>query len=383
MSNKKKITAKHTGVKSAKSATKQQTGFSKVLATCKTTLTSKVFWKRLGVGLLAVLVFTTVLNYSVALWYQHTQRNKPFSLGVTFVSGYASSFGLSPHETYSAILDDLEVRQLRLVSYWDVIEPTEGVYDFSDLDWQFAQAEAVGAKISLAVGLRQPRWPECHAPSWVDIAKPRAEWQPQLETFMTKVVERYKNSPSLESYQLENEYYNTMFGECHDANRTRLAEEKALVKQLDPTHPVIISRSNNTPTLMLRDPVTDLNAFTLYRKVYDKTITKRYFTYPMPPWHYGAIAGWQKILGGQDSIIHELQAEPWPPEGQGGITGISLEEQNKTLDADRLRAHVKFAEDTGMRHIDLWGAEYWYYRKVKLHEPSVWDAARDIFHNQN
>lgn len=130
---------------------------------------------------------------------------------------------------------------------------------------------------------------------------------------------------------------------------------------------------------MLRAPVTDLNAFTLYRKVYDETVTKQYFVYPFPPWHYGAIAGWQKIVGGQDSVIHELQAEVWPPSDVGGIAGISLEEQNKTMNAKLLKEYVKFAKDTGMRHIDLWGAEYWYYRKVTLHDPSVWDAAREIY----
>ncbi len=340
---------------------------------------TKNFWKAIFITLVTFGVLFVLASFCVAKWYQHSQADKPYSLGVTFVSGYAQGLGVDPHETLSAILDDLKVRQLRLVSYWDKIEPSPGVYDFSDLDWQMKAAEEHGAKVSLAVGLRQPRWPECHAPAWVDTSKPQSEWLPQLEAFMTKVVERYKNSPSLASYQLENEYYNRVFGECHNSDRGRLTEEFALVHRLDGKHPVIISRSNNTPTLMLRAPVTDLNAFTLYRKVWDATITHRYFTYPMPPWHYGAIAGWQKLVGGQDSIIHELQAEPWPPSNSGGMTGISLEEQSKTLDAAKLQENVDFAKATGMRHIDLWGAEYWYYRKVILHDPTVWDTARTIF----
>lgn len=343
------------------------------------TVCSKRFWKRLVIAVAGAVLFFIALSYGVARWYQHTQAGKPYSLGVTYIAGYARSFGLDARETYHAILDDLGVRQLRLVSYWDVIEPTKGSYDFTELDWQMREAEKRGASVSLSIGLRQPRWPECHPPKWVDTTKPLAEWQPALETFIAKVISRYKNSPSLKTYQLENEYYNAMFGRCTDASRSRLKDELNLVHRLDPHHPVIISRSNNTPTLMLRTPVTDLNAFTLYRKVFDSTVTHRYFTYPLPPWHYSAIAGWQKLLGGQDSIIHELQAEPWPPSGQGGIRGISLTEQDKTLSAKRLRDNVAFAKDTGIRHIDLWGAEYWYYRKVKLHDPSVWDTAKDIF----
>ncbi len=336
-------------------------------------------WQRFALAIVGFGLLIMSVNYGVARWYQRTQLDKPFSLGVTYISDYAGSFGLDARETLTAILDDLGVRQLRLVSYWDVIEREKGTYDFSDLDWQMRAAEKHGAKVSLAIGLRQPRWPECHAPTWVDTRQPREQWQPALEDFMTAVVNRYKTSPSLETYQLENEFYNAVFGDCHNAERERLADELDLVHRLDSKHPVIISRSNNTPTLMLKPPVTDLNAFTLYRKVWDATITKRYFTYPMPPWHYSAIAGWQKILGGQDSIIHELQAEPWPPSGQGGIKGISLAEQNETLNAERLRENVEFAKDTGMRHIDLWGAEYWYYRKVKLQDASVWNEAKLIF----
>lgn len=371
------------------SSTKSSTGKKKQHEPAKQRRFSKFFsyipksrWGRVTLVLTSAIILITAVNYGVARWYQHTQADKPYSLGVTFISGYAGSFGLDSHETYLAILDDLGVRQLRLVSYWDVIEPTQGDYDFTELDWQMQEAEKHGASVSLSIGLRQPRWPECHSPKWVDTLRPQAEWQPALETFMTQVVNRYKHSSALASYQLENEYYNAVFGECHNADRGRLASELALVHRLDTAHPVIISRSNNTPTLMLRNPVTDLNAFTLYRKVWDSTITKRYFTYPMPPWHYSAIAGWQKILGGQDSIIHELQAEPWPPSGQGGIKGISLTEQDQTLSAERLRDNVKFAKDTGMRHIDLWGGEYWYYRKVKLHDPTVWSAAKDIFQNK-
>ena len=40
------------------------------------------------------------------------------------------------------------------------------------------------AKVILTVGLRQPRWPECHAPGWADINQPNDQWQPQLNNFM-------------------------------------------------------------------------------------------------------------------------------------------------------------------------------------------------------
>jgi hypothetical protein len=67
-----------------------------------------------------------------------------------------------------------------------------------------------------------------------------------------------------------------------------------------------------------------------------------------------------------------------PPNGKN-MRDISLAEQNKTFDAARFQSTLKFAKQTGIRHIDLWGAEYWYYRAQVLHDPSVWDTAKTAF----
>jgi hypothetical protein len=32
-----------------------------------------------------------------------------------------------------------------------------------------------------------------------------------------------------------------------------------------------------------------------------------------------------------------------------------------------------------MKSIDLWGAEYWYYRKTVLHDDSLWNVASQQF----
>ena len=328
--------------------------------------------------ILFIVIFAFVtLSYSVALWYQHSQKGKPYQLGVTFIPSYAEYLGVDARETRDAIVSDLGVRQFRLVIYWDQIETSPGRYDFTQLDWQLAAIEKAGGKVSLAVGLRQPRWPECHAPSFYDTRQPRERWQPQLEKFMTAVVNRYKNSKALQSYQLENEFFNH-FGECYNFDRERLAEEKALLKKLDKKHPVIISRSNNYAGFALRGPLGDINGISLYRRVWDATLTKRYQTYPFPSWHYAALAGVQKVLKGQESVIHELQMEPWPPNGKN-IPDIDLTEQNKTFDAARFRSTLAFAKQTGIRHIDLWGAEYWYYRWKVLGDDSVWHKAQGAF----
>jgi hypothetical protein len=317
--------------------------------------------------------------YCVAQWYIHSQQNKPYVQGVTFIPSYASYLGVDPQKTMDELLG-IGVRHFRLVSYWNELEPKQGVYNFSPLDWQFAKANQAGAKVSLAIGLRQPRWPECHAPNWINTKAPISQWQPQLEAFMTKVVQRYKDNPALDSYQLENEFYNH-FGECYNFARPRLASELKLVKSLDQTHPIIISRSNNYVGLMLKQPLPDKIGISVYRRVWDSQVTHRYFQYPYPAWYYGFLAGGEKLLTGKDSVLHELQAEPWPPNGQN-IIDVSLAEQNKSFNARQFEDRIKFAKATGMREVYYWGAEYWYYRMVKLHEPSVWDVAKSTFSAQ-
>jgi hypothetical protein len=335
------------------------------------------WWQKTLTLVVGLLLLCGLIMYSIAVWYQHSQKGKPQTLGVTYIADYAQSLGLDAHQTYQAILNDLGVKHLRLVSYWSAIEPHQGSYDFSELDYEMAQAEAHDAKVTLAVGLRQPRWPECHPPTWVDTTKPSAQWQPQLNAYMTAVIERYKHSPALESYQLENEFFNT-FGQCHDFDRARLNSELAMVKRLDPSRPVIITRSNNYIGFSVRNPLPDTIGISVYRRVWDGTLTKRYFQYPFPSWYYAFLAGAQQMLTGKPSVIHELQTEPWPPEGKS-ITDISLAEQNKTFDKERLQTTTSFATQTGIKQVDLWGAEYWYYRKTVLHEPSVWNQAKLIF----
>jgi hypothetical protein len=98
--------------------------------------------------------------------------------------------------------------------------------NFAELDQQFKSAEDAGVKISLAIGLRQPRWPECHSPNWAQVDHtPQKVWYPKLKTFMKAVIERYKDKPNLDSYQLENEYFLKVFGEC--TNLTKLILSKA------------------------------------------------------------------------------------------------------------------------------------------------------------
>lgn len=326
----------------------------------------------------ALFVAVSFTMYSTAQYYIDKHSNEPLVYGATFIPSYAQNFGLDPKQTMTAMIDDLGIKRFRLVSYWSEYEKEPDQYNFDQLDWQFRLAEEKGAKISLAIGLRQPRWPECHMPTWAE-RMTKTEWSEELKEYMGVVIERYKSSPALTEYQLENEFFMKVFGICPDHNRDRLIDEYNFVKSQDNTHPVLISRSNNWIGLPLGPPRPDKFGISVYKRVWDKTITKRYYEYPLPAWFYASLAGGAELLTGKNMIIHELQAESWLPSDESfTMDGLqSIPEQNKSMNPKRLKDRLSYAKDTGMRTIDLWGVEWWYWRKEKAGDPSLWNTAKE------
>lgn len=330
-------------------------------------------WQKIGIWASVFVLFFISSMYGIAQWYIAKHAHEPLTIGATFIPDYARYYDLDPKDTMQAMIDDLGMRRFRLVSYWDDIEAKPGRYNFEELDWQFKKVEDAGGTISLAIGLRQPRWPECHWPDWAK-KEPKSQWSQDIKTVMGKVIDRYKDSPALESYQLENEYFLDVFGDCPDHSRDRLVEEYNYVKSKDPNKPLIITRSNNaTPSWPVGAPRPDMNGASIYKRVWDRTVTKRYFEYPLPAWYYAFLAGGAELTTGNNTIIHEMQTEAWPP---APMKQTSIEEQDKSLPAEKLGDRIQYGVDTGMRTIDLWGVEWWYWRKMKLGDPSLWNAGK-------
>lgn len=338
------------------------------------------FFHKLLIWLLVIFLILTACAYGVSQWYVQKHASEPVKLGATFIPQYARHLDLDAEQTLEAGINDLGIRHFRLVSYWNYGEPANNNYDFKDLDWQFDKIEKAGGTISLAIGARQPRWPECHIPDWAK-QLPGDQWKSELKEYMGVVINRYKDRPSLKSYQLENEYFLEVFGECEDHDRERLVDEFNYVKLIDPDKPIIVSRSNNaTPSWPIGEPRADIVGASIYKRVWDRTVTKRYFEYPFPAWFYSFLAGATELTTGRNTIVHEMQAEPWPPTD---IKATSIAEQDKSFSAERFGPRVDFAVSTGMKSIDLWGMEWWYWRKIKYNDSSLWDIARDQYQKYN
>jgi hypothetical protein len=295
--------------------------------------------------------------------------------GVSFSIKYSKELGNDWQANYLALLDDLQFRHLRLMSYWDLLEPERGKYDFADLDWQMDEAAKRGARVSLSIGYRQPRWPECHQPRWAnDLPYDTEPWRIALDTYITNVVNRYKSHPALASYQLENEAVNNWFGTCPGAARhERLVKEFDLIKRIDPDHPVWMSLSDQHG-FPLNDPVPDKYGFSVYRTVWnDRSPINFYMTYPTPIWYHRGRAALIREIKDRDIFVHELQIEPWGPQP---TQMLSVHEQNKSMDLRQIRKNFDFGRKISARELYTWGGEWWYWRKTHFDDPTVWEAVR-------
>ncbi|MBI4121912.1 MAG: beta-galactosidase [Parcubacteria group bacterium] len=292
-------------------------------------------------------------------------------LGYTFSIHAANHLGLDWREAYNAALTELNPSVIRLPVYWDLIEPEDGVYDWSAFDEQLAKLDATDTTALLAIGFKLPRWPECHLPEWLDQSDVRLA-ELQLMEMLEEVVERYREHPSVFGWQVENEALFS-FGDCPGwaGSRAMLKREIELVRLLDEGHPVFTSDSGElsfwlaTSTL----PIDGL-AISLYRVVYHRT----YFVWPVNPYFYRSRM-WLARLKLPQIIISELQMEPWGPVP---VQDLSVEEATRAFPPTDMADRFEYARRTGADTILAWGVEWWYYMQKNDHG-EWWDEAARLF----
>jgi len=296
--------------------------------------------------------------------------------GVTFSRSYALDLQLDWRQAYLAILDDLKVNHVRLSAYWDEIEPQKDQYNFTDLDWQIQQATDRGVKIILAVGRRLPRWPECHDPGWIKHYPPQ-DTNDEILGMIRLLVERYQSNTQVVSWQVENEPLFAWFGFCPAPDKEFLKKEIALVKSLDQTRPVLITDTGELSNWQAAADLTDVLGTTMYRVVWNKHFGFfRYWFVPPAFYHYKALLAAAFNPNLKQVMVTELQMEPWT--GDKSMTQLTLAEQEKSFDLSQFQSNIKFARKTGFKSVYLWGAEYWYWLKLKGHS-QIWQAAQELW----
>jgi len=119
-------------------------------------------------------IITLVVLFLIALILYlliPTDRYKPhddITWGVTFSKRLAQNYDLNWKSVYTRMLDDINIKTVRIPAYWDEIEKVKGQFDFTDMDWQIREAKKRNADIILAIGYKLPRWPECRKPYWFE-----------------------------------------------------------------------------------------------------------------------------------------------------------------------------------------------------------------------
>lgn len=245
-------------------------------------------------------------------------------------------------------------RRFRLMSYWNEHEKEQGTYDFTELDWQIRMIEQAGGVVTLCLGVKQPRWPEYHWPTWSHALSGEARAGALLD-YIDATVQHVRQHDCIVSYQLENEALLSNFGEFIDIDNDRLKREHEHIQLLDPERPVCMSTSNGWG-IPLIGPIPDMVGFSIYTVMYKNG---RYNETIQRPWLHRLRKNLIWLIWRKPVFIHELQCEPWGPKA---IWEMSEAEQDKSMDLARLQKNIAWAKKIGAYPIDLWGAEWWYWR---------------------
>ena len=316
-------------------------------------------------------------------FYVLSLRPLPQSItyGVSFSRFHSDELKLDWKKTYLAILDDLKVKHLRLTAHWPLTQPKDGVYNFSEMDFQIEEAEKRNASVILAVGRRLPGWPECHTPDWVS-KLPLDQQGVKLLEYIETVVNRYKKSPAIKYWQVENEVFLAFFGKSlcgqySEGIEDFLKEEINLVNKLDPSRQVIVTDSGEFGTWYKAYRNGDVFGTSMYLYVWWRNAIGP-LRYPITPAFFKIKHNVMRLFfGPKPSMVIELSAEPWLLQP---IVDTPIDVQFQRMGIDKFNEMINFSSKTGFDTFYLWGAEWWYWLKQQGY-PEHWNRAKELYRN--
>jgi hypothetical protein len=302
-------------------------------------------------------------------------------LGTSFSIKQCEYLGFSLDETKEvfAKVCQMGFDWIRLASYWDLIEPSSGEFDFSSLDWQLAEvAKHPDLKVVLNVGMKQFRWPEFHFPKWVEEKYPNQiqisqhpldqdsngnqhELAEKAQQFIEKVVRYTKAHQNIAAYQIENE---ALKGEHIAGNRylsvAYLSGTADLVRDIKKAHQLIVMSnaidlfppvgSGDTKLFQKSTELTDIVGVNVYVRV---PALGRYLE---PTFLY-----WNKLNGWNPDWVLEAQWEPW----EDGAA-VHLDTEHKpSMNSERGVKLVEKLKSLGIETVFIWGVEHAFAHQKK------------------
>jgi hypothetical protein len=316
---------------------------------------------------LTVVAISVVFAFAWG-WVNDREKIEP-ELGVTFSWVYARDLGFEPEEMYSAILDELGVKKVRLPIYWSEVETNKGVYQWEIPDRLIKTSEDREVELTLVIGMKVPRWPECYIPDWARSLDDN-DLQKAVLGFIEETVKRYQDSTSVIRWQVENEPF-FPYGECPTITTAQFQGRVDLVRDLD-DRPIQVTVSGEIQPWLLSAKSADVLGISMYRETWNDLFG--YFIYPLTPSFYYFRANMMR-----DSvdrvIVSELQAEPWFPEPR---ESRAPKDWYNYFTAEMLEKNVEFVKEAGLSEAYLWGAEWWYALKQEG-DSRLWDKAGEVF----
>lgn len=321
------------------------------------------------------ILWLGLVNYSQNIPLDPKQN---IEWNLTFSAKFSRQLGLDWQKNFEAILQEIKPSKIRLVAYWDEIEKEPGQFDFSETDWLVQKAKEKNIPVILVMGLKVPRWPECHEPFWLKNQNSNLKSQ-KLLNYIKEVVNHYKDEPNIYAWQVENEPF-LFFGECGTVNNKILDEEINLARSLDSKHPILITDGGEAGLWYKAAKRGDIFGTTMYRNTYPRFLGPIFgnIEYPISPAFFRIKEKIIRFLINDYSkrfIVIELQAEPW---SHVELAKTPVEEQIKLFSPDYFKDTIRYAKETGFDEYYLWGAEWWYWMKEKQGHPEYWETARDL-----
>jgi hypothetical protein len=320
------------------------------------------------------IIVLLIVFYAVLLFFGRNEHDVAW--GISFNQNHAADLGLNWEQVYLDMLYELEPDYVRIAAMWDDVEAVKGEYDFSRVDWMMDKAFEANAKVTLVVGQKAPRWPECHIPEWNDYSV--SESKDHLLDYVRATVARYKDHPALEVWQVENEpFIRFAFGECEGYNEEAIYEEIAIVRELDPERKILVTDSGELGIWKDAAAAGDYFGTTLYRVV--RTPKGFVIKYDAIPAGFYTLKAKVLKIDLDRLWVAELQAEPWFTDSDP--TNTPLEIMAETMTFDRMQRHINYTARIGTNRAYLWGVEWWYFMRQKHDDARYWEVAKNAILN--
>lgn len=324
--------------------------------------------------ILSIILIIVFLLIAVAVFFESKFiPAKTFEWGITFSHKHAQDLGFDWKIMYLDMLNDLKPKKLRLMTYWETVEPKRGEYNFTEIDEMLIEADKRNLEVILVVGHKQPRWPECHHPDWWSALSEQERNNEQLK-FVQKTVEHFENYSSIKIWQVENEPLFAFGPNCPVMSKDLLTSEMELVRSLD-NRPILHTDSGELGRWLPAARMNpDILAPTMYRMVHSPKTG--YFKYPLPPIFFRIKAGIVKTFSNVDTIIgSELQAEPWFSES---LPMTDLKNASSLMNPKVFASNIEYAKSAGFGENYLWGVEWWYWMAKNQGDWGMWNAVKDL-----